>query len=325
MKKCLTFLLMIFPFVALTAQEEMSTKDYIETYSDWAVDEMKRAGIPASITLAQGILESRSGNSRLATKANNHFGIKCHSDWKGKKIYHDDDADQECFRKYKNAYESFKDHSAFLQKYNRYAFLFDLDPTNYEDWAKGLQKAGYATNPKYAEILIGLIERHKLYVYDQGVSTEMGDTHVLADGSIRNRVQPGFTDNWVIDPYNREIIENNGRKLIVARGGDNIISLAQEFEMMPWQFYKYNDMAKSDSIQAGQLVYLQPKRNKADQGFDKHKVEKGETIWNISQQYGVKENKLRRKNDLAKNEEVQAGDVIYLRTNADGSSFLGLF
>ncbi|MFP4662845.1 MAG: glucosaminidase domain-containing protein [Bacteroidales bacterium] len=325
MKKLLVFFLLISCVFSLKAQETLTTEMYIDEYADWAVDEMKRTGIPASITLAQGILESGSGNSQLAVEAKNHFGIKCHSDWIGEKIYHDDDADQECFRKYKNAYESFKDHSEFLMKYSRYAFLFDLEPTDYVGWARGLKKAGYATNPKYADILIGLIERHNLQEYDKGVKPQTDKLHVLADGTVRNRVQPGFSDNWVIDPYDREIIENNGRQLIVARRGDNITALAQEFDMAAWQLYQYNDMNKSDDISAGQFVYLEPKRNRADRGFEKHVVEEDESLWEVSQRYGVKEKKLRRRNGLGKNDRVKPGDEIYLRTDENGNTFLGLF
>lgn len=318
-------IIFVFGCTTLTAQNTYTTKEYIDKYAEWAVDEMKRTGIPASITLGQAILESGSGNSRLTVEGNNHFGIKCHSDWKGEKFYEDDDAEQECFRKYKSAYESFKDHSEFLRQHNRYAFLFDLDPTDYKGWAKGLQKAGYATNPKYADILIGLIERHQLYIYDSETLSDTDDTGILAEGSLREQVQPGFTDNWVINPYDRDIHENNGREMIVARKGDNITALAQELDMKRWQLYKYNDMEKGDSIMAGQFVYLQPKRNKAEAGMEEHVVQQGETVWEISQKYGIKEKKLRKNNNLSDSEESTAGDTLYLRENPDKSGFLGLF
>lgn len=308
----------------LSAQESITTKEYINIYADFAVDEMKRTGIPASITLGQAILESGSGNSRLAVKGNNHFGIKCHSDWNGTKIYENDDADNECFRKYKSAYESFKDHSEFLMTHSRYAFLFNLDPTDYKAWAKGLKKAGYATNPKYDQILTGLIERHELFKYDSESIAGTDDTFILADGTVRNFVQPGFTDNWVINPWDRERFENNGRELIIARQGDNMLSLAQEFDMKRWQLSKYNDMEETDTITPEQLVYLEPKRNKAKKGIDKHEIQEGETVWNISQKYGIKEKKLRKKNGLSESEEPQPGDVLLLRESVDGG-FLGIF
>lgn len=322
MKRILLFIFIFPASIYLMAQEKMTTDQYIKKYSEWAIEEMERSGIPASITLAQGILESGSGNSRLARKGKNHFGIKCHSDWTGEKIYEDDDAKGECFRKYKNAYESFKDHSDFLMKHSRYSFLFNLPIEKYKAWAKGLQKAGYATNPKYAKILIGLIERHKLYEYD---SKKSYSNELLASSDYRNNTEPGFTDNWVIDPYDRQVLENNNRPFIIARGGDNIISLAQEFDMMKWQFYKYNDMDKTDSIKRGQMVYLKPKRNKAETGAETHVVKEAETLWSISQKYGVKERKLRKKNNLSADDKVKVGDKLYLRENKDGSSFLGLF
>ncbi|MDA3819984.1 MAG: glucosaminidase domain-containing protein [Candidatus Delongbacteria bacterium] len=310
--------------LTLSAQESITTEEYLNTYAEFAVDEMKRTGIPASITLGQAILESGSGNSRLAVKGKNHFGIKCHADWNGAKIYEDDDADNECFRKYEFIYESFKDHSEFLMKHSRYAFLFDLDPTDYKAWARGLKKAGYATNPKYADILIGLIERHKLYLYDSESIADTDNTFILADGTVHNYVQPGFTNNWVINPWDRERLENNGREVIIARQRDNMLALAQELGMMRWQLYKYNDMDETDTITPGQLVYLEPKRNNAEKGIEKHEVQEGETVWEISQKYGIKEKKLRKKNGLSQSEEPQPGDVLLLRESADGG-FLGLF
>ena len=145
-------------------------KDYIKEYNSLAIKEMKRSGIPASITLAQAMLESDNGNSTLARKANNHFGIKCHSSWKGAKVYHDDDKRNECFRKYKSIYSSYIDHSDFITNNNRYQFLFELSLSDYKAWAKGLQKAGYATSRTYAELLIKIIDNNQLYVYDQGGS-----------------------------------------------------------------------------------------------------------------------------------------------------------
>lgn len=324
MMKLPVILFFVISCLTLSAQENITTKKYINMYADFAVDEMKRTGIPASITLGQAILESGTGNSRLTAKGNNHFGIKCHSDWNGAKIYEDDDANHECFRKYKSAYESFKDHSEFLMKHNRYAFLFDLKPTDYKAWAKGLKKAGYATNPKYDQILIGLIEKHELYVYDSESIADTDNTFLLADGTIHNRVQPGFTNNWVINPWARERMENNGREVIIARQGDNLLALAQELGIKQWQLCKYNDMDETDSLTAGQLVYLEPKRNNAEKGIEKHEVQEGETVWEISQKYGIKEKKLRKKNGLSQSEEPQPGNVLLLRESGD-DGFLGLF
>jgi hypothetical protein len=317
------FFYMVLSLITLTlsAQNQMTTEEYVNEYANWAVQEMQRTGIPASITLGQGILESGAGNSRLAQEANNHFGIKCHSDWSGEKIFHDDDASQECFRKYKSAFDSFKDHSEFLLQHTRYAFLFQFPADDYKAWAEGLKKAGYATNPKYAELLIGVIEKYELFKYDQ----DNLPNNILAETGNRSDITPGFSDNWVINPYQREILSNNGRHLIIARGGDNVNSLSQEFDLMAWQIFQYNDMKKGvDTISAGQIVYLQPKRNRADLGYDTHIVKEGESLWSISQDYGIKLNRLAKLNKLEKNTTVNVGDSLFLRKNPN-AFFLGLF
>ena len=169
MKKFLLILLIISP-VLLVAQSK--TESYISKYSSVAVDEMEKYGIPASITLAQGILESGNGESRLATEGNNHFGIKCHSNWSGKTIIEDDDEKGECFRKYDKVADSYRDHSLFLTERGRYSFLFEYKKSDYKKWAKGLKKAGYATNPNYPTLLIDLIERYELYTYDKGEQSD---------------------------------------------------------------------------------------------------------------------------------------------------------
>ena len=161
------FLFNLFLFLSLTSFSQTLTNDYINDYKDLAVEEMKLYNIPASITLSQGILESSNGESMLATKANNHFGIKCHSSWQGDRVFHDDDEKGECFRKYNNVEDSYRDHSLFLANSSRYSFLFDIPIQNYKSWAKGLKKAGYATNPKYSKLLINIIKRYNLDQYDK--------------------------------------------------------------------------------------------------------------------------------------------------------------
>jgi len=187
----------------------MTTEEYIEKYKDVAIKKMKEYHIPASITLAQGILESGSGNSRLARKANNHFGIKCHKDWNGKKFYMDDDERHECFRKYHNPAESYRDHSLFLTQKGRYAFLFDYDITDYKSWAYGLKKAGYATNPKYPKLLIGIIERYNLSQYDTGgkKGKKRKDKIENADGEIASTAFPDLSH---LKPVS---VSNSGRDI----------------------------------------------------------------------------------------------------------------
>ena len=188
----------------------LNTEDYVKFYSNIAMDEMIQFGIPASITLAQGILESGAGKGRLAVQANNHFGIKCH-DWNGKKIYHDDDEEQECFRKYDNPEYSYRDHSLFLSNRGRYSFLFDLKKDDYKQWAKGLKKAGYATDPKYPQKLIDLIQRYQLYKYDNIVLKKKNKSYKIKKGDTLFSISEKF--NMTVDA----IIELNNLE------GDNLI------------------------------------------------------------------------------------------------------
>lgn len=273
-------------------------------YSHIAVNNMKQYGVPASITLAQAMLESDNGNSTLAVKANNHFGIKCHKEWTGATIYHDDDRKGECFRKYKNPEQSFNDHSLFLRGGKRYAFLFDLKPTDYKAWAHGLKKAGYATNPKYAELLIKIIEENELYRFDQGIVVALKPPKpVVTDW-----------DNYEIDLYKtRPVFIRNRVKYIVAKDGDTFESLARELDLMPWQLYRYNDLTRDSAIRAGQELYIQPKRWKAERSNPVHTVEPGESMYKISQMYGVKLKALYRKNRMNPGDEPEVGQLIYLR------------
>ena len=276
---------------------------------------MHRVGIPASITLSQGLLESNNGNSRLAKQANNHFGIKCHSSWKGKKIYKDDDKKHECFRKYKHVLDSYKDHSAFLSKYKRYAFLFAYKRTDYKKWAKGLKKAGYATNPSYAHRLIKIIERYQLYRFDQENAIANNSTKLEKDYPQNNQIKAKH--NYSKEEYaislGRKIYKNNRIKYIIAKKDDRYSKLTKEFQMLAWELYKYNDAQKSNELKKGDIVYLQPKRNKAERGKNYHIVRKGENIRSIAQMYGVKLKKLRKKNHLKIGDSIKIGTKLWLR------------
>ena len=300
--------------------QKITPEAYINTYKDLAVSEMKRSGIPASITLAQGLLESANGNSRLAVKANNHFGIKCH-DWEGKKIYHDDNAKGECFRHYGSAKESYLDHTDFLMTRSRYAFLFEYKSTDYKNWAKGLRKAGYATNPKYPQLLIDLIERYDLYQYDTGVApskktavknASTASAPAKTSGS-RSKGKPTESE-FTIGVERHRVMENNRTEYILAREGDTYASLSKELDMMPWQLPKYNDASGTSKIlQAGEFVYLQPKRRKAEKGNETHVVREGETIHAISQKYGIRPASLYKLNRMAEGTEPETGTKLNLR------------
>jgi LysM repeat protein len=295
-----TFLPFVFASVSAQPSEyKMSRQQYIERYSQEAVKEMHAYGIPASITLAQGILESGDGNSPLAKYANNHFGIKCHKGWNGPVFIQDDDEKNECFRKYYSAEESYRDHSLFLKSRKWYEPLFELKISDYKGWAHGLKKAGYATNPKYAELLIRLIEDHELYKYDK--LKEIPSYTQQADPSTT--VKPEALD--------LNISLKNNVKFIIARKGDSVFKLAKELELAPWQIFKYNDFGKHATIHEGDVIYLQPKRNKASESF--HIVKKGETIRSISQLHAVKMKKLYRYNNLIPGNEPAAGDTLNLR------------
>lgn len=278
---------------------------YIDTYQGIAIKEMKRSGIPASITLAQGMLESGYGNSTLAREAKNHFGIKCH-DWKGPKVYHDDDKKNECFRKYRNVQESYKDHTDFILGGQRYRFLFDLRYNDYKGWSHGLKKAGYATDPQYAKRLISLIEKYKLYELDKG--NKRSFKSFSADKQINYNEDSDF-----IVTVGRNIHKRNRIDYIIAQEGDSFKKIADDMEMMLWEVYKYNELSREAQPEKGQVIYLQPKRNKAEIGNDFHFVKEGETMYMISQKYGIKLKKLYKKNRMEEGEQPEAGQKIWLR------------
>lgn len=301
------FIYIIFVFIPIHIFAQMgrqiTREEYIDIYKDLAMKEMEHSGIPASITLAQGMLESGNGNSRLARKANNHFGIKCH-DWKGKSVRHDDDARNECFRKYKSVDESYTDHTEFLKTSDRYAFLFELEQGDYKSWAKGLKKAGYATSPTYAESLIRLIEENDLYNYDQEVMARAGGGKAEYD---KTEYAGG-----------RKVYYSNRVKYVLAREGDDILSLSEELDVFNWQLPKYNDLSDKNVFAEGERVYLQPKRNKAEVGNKTHVVTNGETLHSISQLYAMKQEKLAFRNNLDPDAELEDGQELLLRGKVKG-------
>ena len=286
---------------------------YIDNYKNIAIEEMKRSGIPASITLAQGMLESDNGNSTLARKSNNHFGIKCHG-WKGKKVYYNDDAPNECFRSYNSPLDSYKDHTDYLMATPRYTFLFSYSSTDYKSWAKGLKKAGYATSPTYSTRLIKIIEDNNLHQFDiDGISNARFITD-KKENKKTGKTAPG-NDEFTVKLVQREILNNNRIDFIRVKEGDTFEKLAKELDLLNWELYKYNDLSKDAQLEDGQILYLQPKRNKAEPGKETHEVKDGETMYSISQAYGVKLKKLYRKNLMKPGNEPNEGDIIYLRKN----------
>ena len=316
--------------------------EYINKYSALAVSEMKRTGIPASITLAQGMLESNYGRSTLATKGNNHFGIKCHNDWDGARIYHNDNRRGECFRAYPSAEASYRDHSDFLVNGSRYRDLFRLNSTDYKGWAHGLKKAGYATDPKYPTLLIRKIEQYGLHAYDTGgrgaggqaqkvtaqtapgaqpgppTGTGQGGTPAAQQQGQGNRPDTA-TDREMEEPIgvisltNTRIMQNNNVEYIITEEGDTYQSLAEEFQLLSWEISRYNELPQGVPLKKGQVIYLQPKRNKAARGLSVHTVEIGETMYSISQKYAVRLTSLYKMNLMDTGAECVPGQKVRIR------------
>jgi LysM repeat protein len=310
----------IFLVAGLSAytQHKISVDDYILTYKDVAIEKMKDHGIPASITLAQGILESGSGNSTLARRANNHFGIKCHKGWKGKTFHMDDDARDECFRKYKDPEESYRDHSLFLTTRDRYAGLFKLKTDDYKGWAHGLKKAGYATNPRYPQLLIKIIEENRLYEFDRGITPKyLAEKPANAEASGMQAATiaryPASSAFELVEIWEtgRKVYINNGVKFIYARPGDTFSEIAADFGIYSWQLPKYNELDKKAVLEEGQMVYIEKKRRKNKENGS-HTVKPGESMHYIAQIYGIRLKQLYRKNKMQEGMEPQVGEVLSL-------------
>lgn len=345
---------------ALADGSKSPQERYISMYSRLAVEEMYRSGVPASITLAQGLLESRYGLSELAVKGNNHFGIKCHNAWQGGKMYHDDDKAGECFRMYRSPEESFRDHSDFLRYRDRYKFLFDLEVTDYEAWAHGLRKAGYATDPAYPSKLIRLIEEYSLYEYDK--ASPRDDRHLYKAGP---KAEPVQTEPQVvqenksprqirkeerqarkeqakaetesipespsrieairlIEPdgefsfsLSRQMYSQNGVPFVYSAQGETYASIAKVFKLFPKEILRFNDLSSRTDLDApltpGTLIYVQSKKNESARGLDKHVIEDGDNMWELSQRYGVKLEKIYGMNGLDMTYVPCEGDIIKLR------------
>lgn len=288
------FLLLLSCVVAMlpAQRRNQAYEDYIKKYRKIAVEEMERYHIPASITLAQGLLESGAGRSTLARKSNNHFGIKCGSRWEGRTVRHDDDARNECFRAYKHPRDSYEDHSKFLRTGARYAFLFRLKITDYKGWARGLKKAGYATDPRYADRLIDIIELYDLDKYDRkgGLkwAEEFPDPH-----------QPYLANELLY---------------IVARRGDTFESLSKEMGISKKKIRKYNELPKEYKFQGGEIIYLEKKRSRATKDHICYTVRPGDSMYSISQKFGVRLSRLYKMNNMKPESPApKVGEILRLR------------
>ena len=298
----------------------MTAQEYIMTYKDLAIEEMKRTGIPASITLAQGMLESDFGRSRLAREANNHFGIKCHDNWTGPTVRHNDDKKNECFRKYSRVEQSYTDHSNFIKTASRYKSLFYLKPTDYKGWARGLSKAGYATNPDYANLLIRSIEQNDLERFDTGAHLELLPPSASKTEDFSQTTSDQFVKKDAV-PVNvpavisraQRVMENNRIKYIIVRDGDTKEKIDAEFKLLRWELQRYNELGPDFTIEPGQILYLQPKREKAEPGKETYICTEGETMYSISQKFGIKLKSLYEMNRMKSGEEPAKGSKIFLR------------
>ena len=329
----LVFTLLFTGFIS-RSQDAAIILNYINTYKDIAIAEMERTGVPASIKLAQGIHETTAGTSDLVLKSNNHFGIKCKATWTGKSVSHDDDARGECFRKYNASADSYRDHSDFLKGSARYASLFKLDPLDYSGWAYGLKKAGYATNPRYPQVIIKLIQDYQLQDYTLiALGKGPAKDEILAKVSVEKNekefipavvvvkteetvgtamAEPENITNHPQYPYGEFKI--NETRVIYAKKGAPFLSIAQQYNIPLVRIFEFNDMTQSETLAKDQLIYLQRKRKTGNNEF--HIVRPGETLFDIAQQEAIRIESLLEYNQLQRNMRPAIGQQLYLRTKA---------
>jgi LysM repeat protein len=321
-------MIMLLPAGFLSAQSPDQINKYIYTYKLLAIAEMQRSGIPASIILAQGIHETQAGTSDLVIASNNHFGIKCKDNWTGPVAYHDDDARGECFRSYAAAQDSYRDHSDFLSQSPRYAFLFRINPEDYESWAYGLKKAGYATNIKYSQILIKLIQDYDLQKYSLiamgKLPPEKIDSGALAKDLNREIIE-GFFDSTLQKPtppasYPEGLFTINATKVIYVKSGVSLLSLSNQYTIPLARLIEFNELKQEDVLNNDQLIFLQRKRKIGSTPF--HIVQPGETMYNICQTEGIRYENILELNRLETGEEPAPGEKIYLQSMANAKPVL---
>lgn len=303
------------------AQQNETVRQYINTYKELAIAEMKRTGVPASIKLAQGIHETMAGTSALVLKSNNHFGIKCKTGWTGESVSHDDDARGECFRKYPTAEDSYRDHSNFLKNSTRYAGLFQLDPTDYAGWANGLKKAGYATNPKYPLVLIKLIEDYQLQQYTLlALGKPAIDTNISSRPDTAVSKVGGFKPIGEVFPatkkksYPTGEFRMNDTRVVYASKGVSFLSLAQKYNVPLARLFEFNELKQAEEVANDQLIFLQRKRKTGKEEY--HKVLPGESLHTIAQEQGIRLESLCELNLLGPDDRPAPGEKLSLRKKA---------
>ena len=321
----LGFLLLLLPCISYSQQSQV-IEDYIAAYKDIAIAEMQRTGVPASIKLAQGIHETMAGTSSLVKKSNNHFGIKCKSNWTGPSVSHTDDAPNECFRKYELPQESYRDHSDFLRNNTRYASLFNLDPMDYEGWAKGLKKAGYATNPRYPQIIIDLIENYHLQDYTliamgkqvpgqeeiAAVLPEEKKLETLQDGA--DKIIAAAEEAPVNYPSGDFRINNT--KVVYVSSGISLLSIASQYNIPLAKIFEFNELPETETLARGQLIYLQRKRKSGESEY--HVVKAGESLADVAQVEAIRLESLLEYNHLKNYMQPAQGEKLYLKNKAPG-------
>jgi LysM repeat protein len=314
MKKSVVFFLFVC-IIGLNSysQNNVVILQYIQAYKDLAITEMQRTGIPAAIKLAQGIHETEAGKSNLVQRSNNHFGIKCKANWTGGKVYHDDDARGECFRSYPSAEDSYRDHSNFLRNNKRYDFLFQLNPNDYKAWAFGLREAGYATNIKYSQLLIKLIEDYSLQEYTlAGINKTVINESTALIVAEKQKPDTG-TVAFLEAPtkYPTEEFEINNTRVIHVKAGTSLLAIAEQYEMPLARLLDFNDLVNDEAPIKDQLIFLQRKRKKGANAF--HVVQPGETLYDICQAEGIRMESLLKYNRLSASIVPTKGEKIYLQ------------
>ena len=302
-----------------------TSEEYIERYKSIAIGDMERYGIPASITLAQGILESDSGNSRLSVLSNNHFGIKCKRDWKGAKVYHDDDARGECFRSYPSVEESYRDHAEFLDRSPRYDSLFAYSSTDYKSWARGLKAAGYATAPDYAQRLIRIIEENQLYLLDRPDGSRLYVAREQVAGRYGSRSEIGkAASGAVIDPDNYRVTVNahngynvytaNGVHYVPAKEGDTFENIGKQFRISARNLRKFNDLTDRRTQPSKDMpVYIERKKRRWTGDAAIHVCRAGETLYTVGQIYGIRSRSLAKMNRRSYAEDTVLPEGLEIR------------
>ena len=325
MKKTILILLCALVGVsAVVAKERQTREEYVEKYKAIAIAHMERYGIPASITMAQGILESDSGNSRLSLSSNNHFGIKCKKSWTGDKVYYDDDAKGECFRAYPSVEASYEDHADFLDQSPRYDSLFAYPADDYRSWARGLKACGYATAPDYAERLVKIIESMKLYLLDKengnkiyaAAKSATANTEAWWESNIATsdeQINPNAFRVTVNSHKGYGVYRSNHTFYVVAKEGDTFESVGDIFDISPKMLRKFNDVAKDGKLSKGDIVYIERKKTQWLGNVMQHKVVRDENIYSLSQAYGIRLKSLKKLNRMREGQDVKKGDVIRLK------------